>query len=248
MAEAYRRAKWQSLVETGALVVVAVAVTWMAVARSTSPSDAGRAAPRPPAAEPALPPEPIALTGAQLMGSRSAKVGLVVYSDFQCPFCGKFALETLPILEEEYVRPGKILIAFRQFPLPRHAFATKAAEAADCAGRQGKFWPYHDRLFANSQALDQASLHDYARQVQLDTKQFAACLDGQASGAVQADKASGTTLHVTGTPAFLAGKILPDGHMQVIERFSGARPVAQFQGMLNRLLGTAEPEVPRGQR
>jgi protein-disulfide isomerase len=196
----------------------------------------------------AVPPEPIALAGAQVMGSPTAKVGLVVYSDFQCPFCGKFALETLPILEEEYVRPGRILIAFRQFPLPRHPLATKAAEAADCAGRQGKFWPYHDRLFANSQSLDQASLHDYARQVRLDTKQFATCLDGQASGTVQADKASGTALRVTGKPAFLAGKILPDGQMQVMERFDGARPIAQFQGMLNRLLSAAEPELPRGQK
>ena len=181
------------------------------------------------------------------MGNRSAKVGLVVYSDFQCPFCGKFARETLPILDEQYVRPGKVLVAFRQFPLPKHPFAVKAAEAADCAGRQGKFWSYHDRLFANPQSLDLAGLHEHARQVQLDTRQFAACLAGQASVMVQADMASGSALQVAGTPAFLAGTMLPDGRMKVMERFSGALPAVQFQSMLDRLVGTAEGGVPRGQ-
>jgi protein-disulfide isomerase len=246
MTETHARAKWQSLVETMSLVVVAVAVGWMAVARST-PTIGGREVIPPPRTEPPVPLQPITLTGAQILGNRSAQAGLVVYSDFQCPFCGKFARETLPSLEEQYVRPGKLLIAFRQFPLPNHVFAVKAAEAADCAGRQGKFWPYHDRLFANPQALDPASLQEHARQVRLDPKQFAACLDGEASAVVQADKAGGAALQVAGTPAFLAGAMLSDGRLRVIERISGAQPVARFQDMLDRVLRTAEAGPARGQ-
>jgi len=238
------------LIETASLVTVAVALASIALARWTSPSDSRTVPPPPPTRrqEPPVPAQPIVLTGAQLLGSRSAKVGLVLYSDFQCPFCGTFARDTLPILEEKYVRTGKVLVAFRQFPLPNHLLAVKAAEAAVCAGRQGKFWPYHDRLFANPQSLDSSNLHEHARQVQLDPQQLAACLDGQASAIVQADKTSGSALHVTGTPAFLAGAMLSDGRLKVIDRFSGAKPIAQFQIMLDRLLSEATPAAPRGQK
>jgi protein-disulfide isomerase len=233
--------RWQSVVETVALVVVAVAISRIAMVKSAPEPGPGRAGASRPA--PPLPSEPVSLAGAQTAGSQTAKVALVVYSDFQCPFCGKFARETLPAIQEQYVRTGKVLFAFRQFPLPIHSFAEKAAEGALCAGQQGKFWAFHDDMFANQQALDPQSLQERARQLGLRTDAFTACLEGKAAISVQADKKAAEPFGVTGTPTFLAGPILKDGRVRVSERFSGALPLAQFQtvldGLLNKVSGSA---------
>ena len=239
--------KWQSITETLALVVVAGAVTWMSLSRSTAETAPTRPAAPTRRAEPKPPLEPISLAGAQILGMKTAKVALVVYSDFECPFCGKFARETLPALDAQYVKPGRVLIAFRQFPLPIHQFAVKAAEASECAGRQGKFWMYHDQLFANPKEIDPASLRQYARSIGLDVKTFDGCLNGQAASIVQADKASGSELQVTGTPSFLAGPILPDGRVRVSQRLSGAQPFGQFKDMLDRLIIVGDSARPGGQ-
>jgi predicted DsbA family dithiol-disulfide isomerase len=157
--------------------------------------------------------------------------------------CGKFARETLPALEKQYVDTGKVRLAFRQFPLPIHQFAEKAAEAAECAGREGKFWPFHDLLFAQQDSLDVASLQDRAKRVGLESGTFAKCLDGETAAIVQADKSGGEPLGVSGTPTFLVGPILADGTVHVSQRFSGALPLAQFQAALDRFVNppTAAP-------
>jgi protein-disulfide isomerase len=238
--------RWQSIIETLALVVVALAVARMAIVRPTSAAPVGRASAAPARRpDPPLPTDPIALTGAQITGSQTAKVALVIYSDFQCPYCGKFARETMPALQENYVRSGKVLLAFRQMPLPMHQFAQKAAEASECAGRQGKFWPFHDQLFANQQALDVESLKDRARTVGLDLKGFATCLDGETVGMVKTDRDSADPLGISGTPTFLAGRILPNGRVKVTERFTGAVPFTQFQGILDRLAAGSPSIAPK---
>lgn len=191
--------------------------------------------------EPPLPSDPIPLTGAQTDGSPAAKVALVVYSDFQCPYCGKFARETLPAIQRQYVRPGKVLLAFRQFPLPIHPFAEQAAEAAVCASRQGKFWPFHDDLFLNQQALDTASLHDRAARLGLQTTLFDVCLAGETTNIVHADHASGEGAGVVGTPTFLIGAVLDSGRVKVSKRFSGALPLAEFQSVLDPLIAAGTP-------
>jgi len=234
-----KSSRWQSIAETLALVVVAVAVASMAITRSAPAANV--AVPPADKARPAapLPAEPISMAGADVEGSSTAKIALVVYSDFQCPYCGKFARETLPAIQEQYVRPGKLLLAFRQYPLPNHQFAQKAAEASECAGKQAKFWPFHDQLFANQTALDYGSLSIYARNVGLDLKQFAACLDGHTAASVKGDYAGGDLAGVNGTPSFVAGPLLPDGRLKVTERFSGALPLVEFQRVLDRLVAAS---------
>jgi protein-disulfide isomerase len=170
-----------------------------------------------------------------------ARVAVIEYSDFECPFCGKFARETLPALEAKYVRTGKVLLVFRQFPLPIHALAYKAAEGTLCAGRQDRFWEMHDQLFLN-RALDEGSLRRYARVIGLNEQQFESCLQGEAADAVRQEVESGKTLGVSGTPTFLLGYIQPDGRLKVTERLSGAQPVAAFEAVLDRLLRS----VPQG--
>jgi len=92
------------------------------------------------------------LGNAQRKGNSNAKVIVVEFSDFECPYCGRFFSQTLPSLQKEYIDTGKVLFAYKQFPLTSiHANAQKAAEASLCAADEGKFWEYHDRLFKSQQ-------------------------------------------------------------------------------------------------
>jgi protein-disulfide isomerase len=243
-----RRGIWrrvQSFSETLALIVIAIAVAWVAFLKPV----VAPAAVRPQAqrrADPPPPSEPISLENAQIAGNPNAKVALLVYSDFQCPYCGKFARETLPAIRQQYVEPGKVLVAFREFPLPIHTFAERAAEAALCAGRQGKFWPFHDDPFANQQALDTPALNERAQRLGLDTGAFDVCLTGQTAGLVQADTASGKPLGIIGTPTFFFGTVLPDGGMKASARFSGAQPLTRFQAALDPLIQQLDSSTSAG--
>jgi protein-disulfide isomerase len=132
-----------------------------------------------------------------------------------------------------------VLLAFRHLPLTQiHPFAMKASEAAECAERQGKFWEMHDRLFQDQKRLEESSLVERARQIGLNAAQFTACLAGEAASEVQKDAAGANALAVTGTPTFFLGSVESDGRVRVLERFSGAVPVAQFESALDKLLGS----------
>jgi len=180
-----------------------------------------------------LPSEPITLHGAAVRGDPTAKIALIVFSDFQCPFCAKLARDTFPALEEHFVRQGKVLMAFRQFPLEViHPFARKAAEAAECAGRQGKFWQMHNLLFDDQKHLDEISLRERALQLGLDLNQFVACLGGQAVSRIEQDIGVGKSLNVVKTPTILIGLTEPDGRIRVSRRITGFWPANKFESML----------------
>ena len=145
-------------------------------------------------------------------GPSSAPVTIVEFSDFECPYCVK-AEPTVKALLAKY--PDKIKLVYRDFPLPMHSHAPKAAEAAHCAGDQGKYWEMHEKLFANSQKLAVADLKGYAKDLKLDTAKFDKCLDSGEKGAVvEKNKKAGEEAGVSGTPAFfingrsIAGAIL----------------------------------------
>jgi protein-disulfide isomerase len=89
----------------------------------------------------ALPTKPLAISGAPSVGSRTAQVALIEFSDFDCPFCAKFSKDTRPILEERYGSSGQVLFVFKQLPLPIHPEARVAAAGSLCAAKQGKFAP-----------------------------------------------------------------------------------------------------------
>ena len=114
----------------------------------------------------------IDLTDAPSRGNQAAQVTLVEFSDYQCPFCGQFTREALPQVLAEYVNSGKIRYVFRDFPLEGlHPDATKAAEAAHCAGEQNKYWSMHDRLFENQEKLGIPDLRAYASDLGLDCRE-----------------------------------------------------------------------------
>lgn len=155
-----------------------------------------------------------------IKGDAKAKITLVEFSDYQCPFCGRLFSETMPSIDAQYIKTGKAKFALRDFPLGFHQYAQKASEAAECAGDQNKYWEYHDVLFNNQETLDVASLKKYAKELGLDTAVFDNCLDtGKQADEVKKDFADGQKAGVGGTPAvYVNGK-----------QISGACPFSTFQ-------------------
>ena len=139
------------------------------------------------------------------LGPETAKVTVVEFSDFQCPYCAQ-AHETVHQLRERYA--DQVRIIFRHFPLAFHEHARLAAQASLAAHAQGKFWPFHDRLFSRQNALDRKSLETYAQDLGLDVAAFKKGLDENAYDAqVEADMALGRSVLVDGTPTmFINGR------------------------------------------
>lgn len=160
-----------------------------------------------------------------VLGPADAPVTIVEFSDYECPFCGRFFEQTLPVLRNKF--GDKIRLVYKDFPLPMHANAPKAHEAAHCAGEQGKYWQYHDLLFQNQRALGPDQLRDYARRLNLDEGKFNVCLDGSKyAERVSRGRNLGSESGVTGTPTFFI-----NGEMLV-----GAQPSDVFVAAIERAL------------
>lgn len=167
-------------------------------------------------------------------GNPDAKVVVIEFSDFQCPFCRKHTLETQPILDEQFVETDQILWVFKHFPLTIHPLAPAAGAAAECAAEQGKFWAMHEKLFNTipdwSISDPTPVFTDLAQQLALDVDAFTACLGGEeAPQRVQEDLEAGTPF-VRGTPTFI---VLYNGQGSIIP---GALPAERFTSILQEVL------------
>ena len=178
----------------------------------------------------------IPLDGAALRGSRQAPVAVVVFSDFQCPYCAHFADTTFRELDRDYIAEGKVVFAFRHLALSHHAQAFEAASAATCAGRQGKFWEMHDRLFANAKTLKDKPWRTFAADLGLNRAQFDSCLDAEGADTVRTDLALAQAFGITGTPSFLIGRVTSDGRVRVLNSVPGALPIGAFKSVIDPLL------------
>lgn len=189
-----------------------------------------------------LPKDPINISKEPVKGDRNARVALIEYSDYQCPFCSRFGKETYPQLDTDYIKTGKVKYVFRDLPLNFHKQAFKAAEAAHCAGEQGKFWEMHDQMFQNNKALAPEELTKYAEALQLNTSLFQQCLDSARYAAdIKKDIAEANSVGITGTPTFLLGTIDPrDGTVKVTKKLVGAKPFAEFKAAIDSLLATPQ--------
>jgi protein-disulfide isomerase len=175
-------------------------------------------------------PVKIDLGNSPVWGNPDAKVTIVEYSDFQCIFCEQFFTQTYPQIKQDY--GDRILFVFKHFPIASiHPDAERAANAAECAHEQGKFWEYHDTLFSNQDDLSRAALIKDATTAGItDMTTFTQCVDsGKYAATVQADEAQGISIGVNGTPSFFINGMA----------LVGAQPYAVFKSALDRAFSAA---------
>jgi protein-disulfide isomerase len=166
----------------------------------------------------------VAAANSPSKGSAAAPIEMIEFSDFQCPFCQR----ANPTVEQVLKTYGdRIRFVYRHYPLPNHPNARPAAEAAACAADQGKFWPYHDRLFASGSKLSDADLKQHAAELGLNSGQFNSCVDSRKFQAqVDADIKAGSEAGVNGTPAFFING----------RSISGAQPFDVFKKVIDEEL------------
>jgi protein-disulfide isomerase len=187
----------------------------------TAKADVGGGEPAAAGGEAPGPVKKVDLGNAPVRGPKNAPITIVLFSDFQCPFCSRVE----PVLNElEKAYPGKVRVAWKNFPLSFHSNAKPAAEAALAANEQGKFWQMHDILFKNQQALSAADLEKYAKEIGLDMTKYKAAIDSHKYAAwIENDIKQGSSLGVEGTPAaFVNGQLV-----------SGAQPVEAFKKIVD---------------
>lgn len=211
---------------------------WAAVAAAALLG--GCAAPRggvngsaPPVATPAE--APATRSDGRTLGAADAPVTIIEFTDLQCPYCARFALETWPELRRRYVDTGQVQFVSRDLPLSFHEYALPAAVAARCAGEQAKFWEYREALFRGQAKLANAPYDEIARRFGLDVTRFAACRANPAVlAAVKADAAVAARNGIAATPTFVIGHLV-EGQFQgdVLE---GAEPIEAFAARIEALL------------
>lgn len=165
-------------------------------------------------------------------GNQNAPVTIVEFSDFECPFCGRFYSETLSQIEKEYIDTGKVKLYYRHYPLSFHPKATPLALVSECANDQGKFWEMHDKIFdatvaGTSSTATDADYTTWASELGLDTATFESCYTSKTHQAkIDEDFAAGTEVGVSGTPTFYI-----NGRQLV-----GAMPFASFKAIIDEEL------------
>lgn len=177
-----------------------------------------------------------------MKGDPNAPITIIEFSDYECPFCGKFYTDTLPLIEENYINTGKVNFVYRDFPIQSiHPNAVHTAMAAECADDQEMFWPYHDMIFENKSTWEKqrgqslvSELVQYADVLGLDTEEFTTCLESNKHlDEVRNDLQDGQSYGISGTPGFFIGND-NSGYIKV----SGAKPYQTFaeilEGMLRR--------------
>lgn len=168
----------------------------------------------------------IDITGQPTLGEDDAKITIIEFSDFQCPYCGRAATGPVKQVIKEYVDTGKAKLVFMNYPLGFHEYAQVAAEASECANEQGKFWELHDKIFENQASLSKENLVKWAQEAKLDMNMFNGCLnDNKYAQEVQNDMAAAQIAGVQGTPSFLI-----NGNLIV-----GAQPIEAFKQIIDAI-------------
>jgi protein-disulfide isomerase len=189
---------------------------------------------------PSVPPKPENLTvkgdAIYVLGKSDAPLTLVEFTDYQCPFCGRFETTTFPEIKKNYIDTGKVRFILRDLPLDFHPFALKAAQSVHCAGDQGKYWEMKELVFKNQNKIDVDSLAGYAKDLSLNGDTFKSCMaDGKHLKEIGDEAKYAASLGITGTPTFVLGKAVGDSvEGRVIV---GAQPLAAFEAAINEMLG-----------
>jgi protein-disulfide isomerase len=178
----------------------------------------------------------VSLSDKPRMGEGEAKIAIIEFSDFECPFCRRHNSQTLPKLKETYIDTGKVQYVMRDYPLSFHRQAKSAAIAANCAGKQNNYWQMHDKLFSHKGGFKREAYISLAKELELDDGQYIRCLDDPAEAKlVDEDTTYGSSIGVRGTPAFFIGTIKGDQIVEV-KHVQGAQPFSSFQRIIDGML------------
>lgn len=223
--------------------IIAVAVVLVSRPGSSGATEPERKSVRPPVPRKnplAVPTAPVSLAGAAVKGDPAAKVGILLFSDFECPFCARFATDVLPEIDREFIRTGQVLLAFRHWPIEKiHRNAMAAAISAACSERQKLFWPLHDALFAAG-PWTTTTVDDAAKSAGLQMSPFLRCRqDPSVAAGIASDLKVGSQLGITGTPAFFIG-FVEQGSLKPVQAIAGFRPAATFKQAIEELLTKAK--------
>ena len=175
--------------------------------------------------------------GEPFRGEQAARVAIMEFSDFECSFCGKYARETYPQLDQDYIKPGKVRYFFRDLPAPGETNAFVKARAARCAGDQAKFWEMHDLLFA-TQAAPARDLTPLGQALGLDLAKFNECLESEKyADNIERSVTGARRMGIFGTPAFVIGTLTEDGDfIRVTKLLVGAQTYEDLKSVLDELL------------
>lgn len=177
-------------------------------------------------------------------GDSGARVAIIEYADFECPYCAEYEKQVFPQILSDYIATGKVKYFYRDLPLPGHARALPAARAARCAGEQGKYWEMRDSLFAKQTALSGPALLDRAQTLGLNTAKFTECQSSDKYAAdIQKSISEAQQMRIDGTPSFFLGIVEPSGDVTISKRFAGAAPFDVFKTELDALLVSKSQET-----
>lgn len=163
-------------------------------------------------------------------------VAIVEFTDYECPFCRQFAKQVAPDIEKELIDTGIVRHVVFNFPLELiHPNARGAAEAAECAARQGHYWEMHKRLFAT--VLKGESFRQLGESLGLEQNAFSRCVSGETRDIVRGDLAEAQRLHVEATPTFFIGTVLTDGSVQLSKRVNGVVALQEIRDAISAVVG-----------
>jgi protein-disulfide isomerase len=176
------------------------------------------------------------ISGQPSLGSPSAPLTLVEFTDFQCPFCARFHSQTFPLLRKAFIESGRVRYVTMDFPLSSiHSEAFSAARAAHCGEEQGRYWDTHEALYNQRGHLDHSDLVSTAKGIGLNVQRFSVCLDGDANdGRIKQGLDRGRGIGVSGTPTFVLGRVV--GNTVVGRVIVGAQPYEVFDDMIRSML------------
>lgn len=178
----------------------------------------------------------VAISNKPVMGSDSAPVTVVEFTDYQCPYCLRFTKTTFPLLKRDFIDTGKVRWVALNLPLAFHKDAVKAAQAAHCAGEQDRFWDMRLELFKHPKELAVEHLPKHAATIGIDVDAFKACLASDRHLAeIEQDAKDAKSVRLTGTPSFIIGKTAKDKiNGQVV---IGAQPLNVFSAAIKKAMG-----------
>lgn len=170
------------------------------------------------------------------LGSQQAKVAIVEFTDYQCPYCAQYHSETFESLKKEYIDTGKVQYVLRDFPLDFHAYAKGAAIAANCAGEQDAYWQMNHQLFSNQSELGDGLYEKSAQSLGLNMDLFESCVNSpEQVQKVEEDVVYGQEIGVNGTPTFFIGRV-ENGQLTDAKEVSGTKPLSAFSRIIDPLL------------